>query len=65
MALLWGIGVSLRGLVLGAQEITWALWMIQLVTGMAAGLFLPPALVRGTVWVMARVDASRHPTKTA
>jgi len=65
VALLWGIGVSLRGFVMGAQEITWAQWMTQLVTGMAAGLFLPPALVRGTAWVMARIEASRHRTKTA
>jgi hypothetical protein len=65
VALLWGIGVSLRGFVLGPQEITWAQWMAQLVTGMAAGLFLPPALVRGTAWVMARIDASRRRTETA
>lgn len=65
VALLWGIGVSLRGFVLGPQEITWAQWMTQLVTGMVAGLLLPPALVRGTAWVMARIDASRRRTKTA
>ena len=64
VALLWGIGVSLRGFVLGPQEITWAQWMTQLVTGMVAGLLLPPALVRGTAWVMARIDASRRRTNT-
>ena len=65
MALLWGIGVSLRGFVLGAHEITWAQWMTQLLAGMAAGLLLPPALVRGTAWVMARIEASRRRTKAA
>ena len=64
-ALLWGIGISLRGFVLGPQEITWAQWMTQLVTGMVAGMLLPPALVRGTAWVMARIDASRRRTKAA
>lgn len=65
VALLWGIGVSLRGFVLGPQEITWSEWMIQLVSGMLAGLFLPPALVRGTAWVVARIDASRRRTRAA
>lgn len=65
VALLWGIGVSLRGFVLGAEEITWAEWMTQLMTGVLAGLLLPPALVRGTAWVMARIDASRRRTKAA
>lgn len=60
VALLWGIGMSLRGFVLGPQEITWAEWMTQLVVGMLTGLLLPPALVRGTAWVMARIDASRR-----
>lgn len=65
VALLWGIGVSVRVFVLGAQEITWAEWMTQLLTGVLAGVLLPPALVRGTVWVMARIDASRRRTKAA
>lgn len=65
VALLWGVGISLRGFVLGPLEITWAQWMTQLVAGVLAGLVLPPALVRGTVWVMTRIDASRRRTKTA
>ena len=65
VALLWGIGVSLRGFVLGPQEITWIEWMTQLMAGVMTCLLLPPALVRGTVWVMARIDASRRRTKTA
>ncbi|MEA2561294.1 MAG: hypothetical protein QOH06_2798 [Acidobacteriota bacterium] len=65
VALLWGIGMSLRGFVLGPQEITWAEWMTQLMTGVLAGLLLPPAAVRGTAWVMARIDASRRRTKPA
>ena len=65
VALLWGIGVSLRGFVLGPQEITWAQWMTQLMSGVLAGLVLPPAFVRGTAWVMARLDASRRRTKAA
>ena len=62
VALLWGIGMSLRGFVLGPQEITWAQWMAQLLIGVGAALLVPPALVRGTVWVMARIDASRRRT---
>jgi hypothetical protein len=62
VALLWGIGMSLRGFVLGPQEITWAEWMTQLLIGVGAGMLLPPALVRGTAWVMARIDASRRRT---
>ncbi|HEX6862538.1 MAG TPA: hypothetical protein VF414_06980 [Thermoanaerobaculia bacterium] len=65
VALLWGIGMSLRGFVLGPQEITWAEWMTQLMTGVLAGLLLPPALVRGTAWVLARIDASRRRTRAA
>jgi len=65
VALLWGIGVSLRGFVLGPQEISWAEWMTQLLAGVLAGLLVPPALVRGTAWVMARIDASRRRTETA
>ena len=60
VALLWGIGVSLRGFVLGPQEISWAEWMTQLLAGVLTGLLLPPALVRGTAWVLARIDASRR-----
>jgi hypothetical protein len=65
VALLWGIGVSLRGFVLGPQEISWAEWMAQLVGGMLAGLVLPPSLVRGTAWVMARIEASRRRARVA
>lgn len=64
VALLWGIGLSLRGFV-GSQEITWAEWMTQLMTGVLTCLLLPPALVRGTAWVMARVDASRRRTRAS
>jgi hypothetical protein len=60
VALLWGIGVSLRGLVLGPQEISWAQWMTQLLSGVLAGLIVPPILVRGMIWVNARIDASRR-----
>ncbi|HWM93334.1 MAG TPA: hypothetical protein VN493_21405 [Thermoanaerobaculia bacterium] len=59
-ALLWGIGLSLRGFVLGPHEISWAEWMTQLVSGIGIALLVPPALVRGTAWVMARIDASRR-----
>lgn len=64
VALLWGIGMSLQGFV-GPQEITWAEWMTQLMAGMLAALVLPPALVRGTAWLLGRIEASRHRTKTA
>lgn len=60
IALLWGVGVSLRGFVLGPQEISWAEWVTQLLSGVLAGLILPPVLVRGTVRILARIDASRR-----
>jgi hypothetical protein len=59
VALLWGIGVSLRGFVLGPQEISWAEWMTQLLSGVLACLVIPPVLVRGSVWVAARIEARR------
>jgi hypothetical protein len=62
VALLWGIGVSLRVFVFGPQEISWAEWMTQLLSGVLAGVILPPVLVRGTVWVTARIEASRRRT---
>jgi hypothetical protein len=62
VALLWGIGVSLRVFALGPQEITWAEWMTQLVSGVLAGLIVPPVLVRGTLWAAARIEASRRRT---
>jgi hypothetical protein len=61
VAILWGIGVSLRGLVLGPQEITWAGWMIQLLSGVLVCLIVPPVLVR----VAARIEASRRRGLTA
>ena len=64
-ALVWGIGVSLHGFVLGPQDISWAQWMTQLLSGVLAGLVLPPALVRCTVWVMARIEASRRRANVA
>lgn len=60
VALLWGIGVSLRGFVLGPQEITWAEWMTQLLSGVLACLIVPPVLVRGSIWFAARIEASRR-----
>lgn len=60
VALLWGIGVSLRGFVLGPQEISWTEWMTQLLSGVLACLIVPPVLVRGSVWVAARIEASRR-----
>ena len=56
VALLWGIGVSLRGFVLGPQEITWAEWMTQLLSGVLVCLVLPPVLVRATAWVASRIE---------
>lgn len=60
VALLWGIGVSLRGFVLGPQEITWAEWMTQLLSGVVASLIIPPVLVRGSIWFAARLEESRR-----
>jgi hypothetical protein len=62
VALLWGIGVSLRVFALGPQDISWAEWMTQLLSGVLACLVLPPVVVRGSVWVAARIEASRRRT---
>lgn len=62
VALLWGIGVSLRVFALGPQDISWAEWMTQLLSGVLACLVLPPVVVRGTIWAAARIEASRRRT---
>jgi hypothetical protein len=62
VALLWGIGVSLRVFVLGPQDISWAAWMTQLLSGVLICLVLPPLVVRGTVWMAARAARRRMPS---
>lgn len=54
VALLWGIGVSLRVFALGPQDISWAEWMTQLLSGVLICLVLPPLVVRGTMWMASR-----------
>ena len=62
VALLWGIGVSLRVFALGPQDISWAEWMTQLLSGVLICLILPPLVVRGTIWMAARASRRRMPS---
>lgn len=60
LALLWGIGISVRGLLQEPGSITWADWFLQLILGKVVALTMPLLLVRGTEWVTRRVEALRR-----
>ncbi len=59
IAILWGIGVSLRAFSLAPDEVSWGEWMIQIVSGALAGVTLPVVILRAAAWVAARIEASR------
>lgn len=59
IALLWGLGISVKGFLLGPSAITWEAWFAQLVGGVAGAMIVPLLLVRGTEWVAARIEAGR------
>ncbi len=58
IAILWGIGVSLRAFSLPPDAVSWGEWMIQLVGGALAGVILPIVILRTAIWVR-RIEASR------
>jgi hypothetical protein len=60
LAVLWGIGISLRGLAHGPGALSWADWFLQLTLGMVASIALPPLLVRATDWGTRRIETMRH-----
>jgi hypothetical protein len=61
LALLWGIGVSVRGL-MQSGTISWLDWFLQLTLGILAALVVPLLLVRGTDWTSRRIEGLRRPS---
>ena len=60
LALLWGIGLSVRGLLQGPGALSWSNWFLQLTLGIVAAIGVPPLLVRGTDWVARRIARMRR-----
>lgn len=60
MAVLWGIGMMVRGFSLGPLAISWEEWFLQLLGGVACALLFPWLLVRGSDWISHRLEAARQ-----
>ena len=60
LALLWGLGISVRGLLQGPGALSWVDWFLQLTLGIIAAIGVPPLLVRSTEWLVRRVEAMRR-----
>ena len=60
LALLWGIGISVRGFLLEPGTITWSSWFVQLTAGMVLSMIVPPLLVRATDWLAHRIGSLRR-----
>lgn len=60
LALLWGIGISLRGLMQDPGGLSWIDWFLQLTVGIVVAVAVPPLLVRGTDWTARRVEEMRR-----
>jgi hypothetical protein len=60
LALLWGIGISIRGFLTQPGTISWSLWFLQLTVGMVLAMVVPPLLVRITDWLATRVGMLRR-----
>jgi hypothetical protein len=60
LALLWGVGISLRGLLQQPGVVSWSDWFLQLILGIAAAMAVPPLLVRGTEWLARRIEGLRR-----
>ena len=60
LALLWGIGISLRGLLQQPGVVSWSGWFLQLILGIAAAMAVPPLLVRGTDSLARRIQSLRR-----
>lgn len=60
LALVWGIGISVRGFLQGAEALSWSDWFLQLTLGMVATILLPPLLVRGADWTARRNEGMRR-----
>lgn len=62
VALLWGLGISVRGFLLGPVSVSWTEWFLQLTGGVVCALTLPWLLVRATDWVSTRIEMVRRRT---
>ena len=60
LALLWGIGVSVRGLLQEPGALSWLDWFLQLTLGVLAAMTVPPLLVRVTDWTARRIEGMRR-----
>lgn len=60
LAVLWGIGVSMRGLLQEPGALSWADWFLQLTLGIVAAMVVPPLLVRSTDWTARRIEVMRR-----
>jgi hypothetical protein len=60
LALLWGIGLSVRGLLEAPGIVSWSDWFLQLTLGIVAAMAVPPLLVRSTEWLARRIEGLRR-----
>lgn len=60
LALLWGLAISVRGLLQGPGALSWIDWFLQLTLGIIVAIGVPPLLVRGTEWLAHRIEGMRH-----
>lgn len=60
LAVLWGIGVSVRGLLQEPGALSWLDWFLQLTLGILAAMVVPPLLVRSTDWATRRIEGKRR-----
>ena len=60
LAVLWGIGVSVRGLLQEPGALSWLDWFLQLTLGILTAMVVPPLLVRGTDWTTRRIEGMRR-----
>ena len=60
LAVLWGIGVSVRGLLQDPGALSWTDWFLQLTLGILVAIAVPPLLVRCSDWTTRRIEAMRR-----
>lgn len=60
LALLWGLGISVRGLTQGPGALSWSDWFLQLTLGILVAVVAPVLLVRTTEWIARRLEAVRR-----
>jgi len=60
LALIWGIGVSVRGLMESPGVVSWSDWFLQLTLGILVAVAVPPLLVEATDWLSRRIEGLRR-----